>query len=244
MNDSKYVKALFISLAVVLSAVILGYAWVKSKAPRHTIAVTGSARKDFTADLIRWEARISRLAPDLKTANQLLAEDISFVKAFLAKWNLKEGTCGFTPIMARRKYKNTYKEGDLVSEEFIGFEVEQTLIVESPDIETVEKMIGQIGEIISRGIEFEAGDPEYFYTKLVDLKLSLLEKAAEDARARAQTIATTGGGRLGKLIDASMGVFQITAQNSNEPFEWSGTFNTKSKYKTAYITVRLAYELR
>lgn len=243
MNENRPVKALYIGLAVVLSAAILGYAWVKGRAPRHTIAVTGSAQRDFTADLIRWEARISRLAPELKAANQLLADDISFVKAFLAKWNLKEGTYRFTPIMARRQYKRTYKEGDLVSEEFIGFEVEQTLIVESSDIERVEKMIGQIGEIISRGIEFEAGDPEYFYTKLADLKLSLLEKAAQDGRARAQTIATTGGGRLGKLIEASMGVFQITAQNSNEPFEWGGTFNTKSKHKTAYITVRLKYEL-
>ena len=46
----------------------------------------------------------------------------------------------------------------------------------------------------------------------------------------------------GKLLDASLGVFQITAQNSSdEEYSYGGTFNTYSRAKTASITVRLNY---
>jgi uncharacterized protein len=40
-----------------------------------------------------------------------------------------------------------------------------------------------------------------------------------------------------------MGIFQITAQNSNEDYSWGGTYNTASKEKTASITMKLNYEV-
>ena len=48
--------------------------------------------------------------------------------------------------------------------------------------------------------------------------------------------------KLGHLINAEMGVFQIVAQNSTEGYSWGGAFNTDSKRKTATITVKLEYE--
>ena len=40
-----------------------------------------------------------------------------------------------------------------------------------------------------------------------------------------------------------MGVFQITAENSSEEYEWGGSFNTSSRRKTASVTIRLKYEI-
>jgi hypothetical protein len=42
---------------------------------------------------------------------------------------------------------------------------------------------------------------------------------------------------------ADMGVFQITAENSSEEYEWGGSFNTSSRRKTASVTIRLKYEI-
>ena len=60
----------------------------------------------------------------------------------------------------------------------------------------------------------------------------------------AEKIAENGGGSLGKLMYADMGIFQITAENSSEEYEWGGTFNTVDREKTATITVKLRYEVR
>ena len=72
----------------------------------------------------------------------------------------------------------------------------------------------------------------------------MISKATEDARVRAERIAENAGGRLGDLISARMGVFQITGQNSGEDYSWGGAYNTSSKNKTASITMRLEYNVK
>ena len=70
----------------------------------------------------------------------------------------------------------------------------------------------------------------------------MISKATEDARLRAEKISEYSGGKLGELVSAKMGVFQITGQNSKEDYSWGGTFNTMSKNKTASITMKLVYK--
>ena len=76
-----------------------------------------------------------------------------------------------------------------------------------------------------------------------ELKIKMIEQATKDAKNRAETIAKNGGGSLGDLTKANMGVFQITAENSSDEYSWGGSFNTSSKRKTASITMRLNYEI-
>ena len=72
----------------------------------------------------------------------------------------------------------------------------------------------------------------------------MLSDATEDARLRAEAIATNAKSKLGKLKKADMGIFQITAQNTSEEYTYGGAFNTSSKNKSASITVRLNFATR
>lgn len=49
--------------------------------------------------------------------------------------------------------------------------------------------------------------PVYLYSKIEDLKLNLLAKATENAKSRAQTLASAGGAKLGNIMSATQGVF-------------------------------------
>ncbi len=71
--------------------------------------------------------------------------------------------------------------------------------------------------------------------------MDLLARASADAKLRAETIARNSGSSLGKLIKATMGIFQITGKNSNENFSYSGTFNTSSMLKTGSITIKMEF---
>lgn len=71
----------------------------------------------------------------------------------------------------------------------------------------------------------------------------MIAEATKDAYTRAQKIAENAGGKVGDLKTATMGVFQIVAQNSSEEYSWGGSFNTSSKNKTATITMRLEYNV-
>ena len=59
-----------------------------------------------------------------------------------------------------------------------------------------------------------------------------------------ETIAKNSGSSLGGIKKASMGVFQITGQNSNEDYSSGGVFNTSSKNKTASITMKIEYAVK
>ena len=84
-----------------------------------------------------------------------------------------------------------------------------------------------------------------FDSDLIVWRASFSRKGFElkDAHERAAKIAENGGGSLGKLKTADMGVFQITAENSSEEYEWGGSFNTSSRRKTASVTIRLNYAI-
>jgi uncharacterized protein len=56
----------------------------------------------------------------------------------------------------------------------------------------------------------------------------LIEKGTQDARERAEKIVLTAKGKLGKLKDVSMGVFQITGKGSIEEDRYGGNFDTYS----------------
>ena len=101
----------------------------------------------------------------------------------------------------------------------------------------------KVTDLIDAGVELNSYTPEYYYTKLAELKIKMIEAATKDANNRAEKIAINAGSKLGGLKNAEMGVFQISAENSSEDYSWGGNFNTTSKKKTANITVRLRYEI-
>ena len=125
----------------------------------------------------------------------------------------------------------------------MGYQLSQSLEIESADVKKVEELSRSITELMNKGVQFYSETPRYYYTKMADLKIEMIRKATEDARLRAETIATNSGSDLGDLKSANMGVFQITGQNSNEDYSWGGAFNTADKNKTASITMRLLYEV-
>ena len=74
-----------------------------------------------------------------------------------------------------------------------------------------------------------------------ELKLQLIEEATQNAKQRIDIMAEGTGGKAGKLLNANLGVFQITAQNSDSEYSYGGSFDTSSRNKTASITVKLNY---
>ena len=125
-----------------------------------------------------------------------------------------------------------------------GYAVSQRITVSSNDIKRVESVYQRISELYNSGMDFSSEKPLYYYTKLNDLKMEMLNQASANAYERAQTIAKGSESKVGALVSSSMGVFQIVGLNSDEEYSWGGTFNTSSKEKVASITVRTTYKVK
>ncbi|MCX6192645.1 MAG: SIMPL domain-containing protein [Flavobacteriia bacterium] len=237
-------KSLIITLAVVITGYILGNSYLSKGKADPTISVTGLGEASFDSDLIVWRADFSRKNMSLKEAYNELNKDLKLVKEYLSKKGIEASDIVIEAASIQKDYSNEYDEiGNIRSSLFSGYNLTQNMIIQSKNVNLVEKTSREVSELIDAGIELNSNAPQYYYTKLAALKLSMIEQATKDAYNRAMKIAESGGGSLGNMKSADMGVFQITGENSSEDFEWGGSFNTSSKRKTANITMRLKYEI-
>lgn len=237
-----HINTLLIALAVVIAASYLADAVLKRNEADNSLFVTGLGSKDFVSDLIIWQSDISARNPDLKAAYASLAQSKNAVKDYLTKKGVQQKEIELTSIDIEKEFNNIYNEnGNVIGSTFVGYKLTQSIRVESKQVDLVERISREVSELINSGIEITTNPPLYYYTKLAELKLEMIETATEDARKRAEKIADNADSELGKLKNASMGVFQIIGQNSDEEYESGGSFNTSKKNKTATITVRLEY---
>jgi hypothetical protein len=234
--------SLIIALAVVAGTVVLGNAYKYKFNAVESISVTGSAETNFSSNLVVWTGNYSRRAMDLKSAYAFLKQDEAVVRQYLKSKGVPDASIVISSVEILKEYAPQFDQmGRNIGQTFNGYNLMQQVKVESTDIGRVERLSREVTELIEKGVEFNSAPPQYYYTKLKDLKHDLLAKASEDARLRATAIAKNSGGGLGSLRKATMGVFQIVGQNSNENYSYGGVFNTTDKEKTATITVRAEY---
>ena len=238
-----HLGAIAIAFAIIISCILLGRAWNYRYKSQETISVTGLSTINFSSDLIVWNGSYSRKSLDLKTAYSELKADEQHLRTYLIAKGLNEKEIVFSSIQIDKQFSYRYnQDGQQIGQDFTGYNLTQQVKVESKNINKVEEISRQVTELIEQGIEFYSSEPSYYYTKLADLKLDLLAKASADARKRAETIATNSGSSIAGVRKATMGVFQITGQNSNEDYSYGGAFNTESREKTASITIRMEFQ--
>ncbi len=236
---------LVIGVCLCIAVSTFSKTWEKSHPSYQSIKVTGCSQRDFNSDLIVWRSSFSRKAITLSEANALVKKDIAAVREFLLKNGVQETEISLSALQINRDYQYKYDEsGRQTSQEFTGFNLTQMIQVESKNLSKVETAYKDAGNLIDQGIEFISGEPDYYYTKLSDLKLDLLSEASKDGFTRAAKIAENSDGDVGHLKTATMGVIQITGQNSTEDYSWGGAFNTKAKKKTATVTVKMEFEIK
>lgn len=245
MKNNALSIAIVASIGLFLASISLGIAFYKTKKPTKTVSVVGLAEKDFTSDLIVWELNLNAQDMDMKQAYTTIKEQSAVVREFLKNKNIKDSEVDFKKISTSKETQYRWDEANSRSVEiFNGYNAHQTIRIESKDIAKIEKLVREISELYDQNIQISSYEPEYYYTKLADLKIEMLAEASKDARNRAETITKNAGSKLGKLKSANMGVFQITAPNSNDDYTWGGAFNTSSKEKRASINMKLTYEVK
>jgi len=235
--------AIAIGLALVITALVLVNGIKERNSYNDTIVVTGLGKKDFVSDLIVWSGSFSRMNLELKAAYSSLDRDREVIKNYFEGKGIKGDELVFSAVDIQKEYEYQYLQNGNSNRIFKGYRLSQNVKIESGNVDKIESISREVTELINQGVEFNSNSPQFYYTGLSDLKLEMISAATEDARQRAQRIAENADAGLGSLKEASMGVFQIIAQNSNEDFSWGGTYNTYAKNKTATITMRLEFAI-
>ena len=228
--------AVILGVSIIAAAMVFGMFFVRARAGEHTISVVGSAIQTFDSDVVKWRVNVVRTA-SLQTLPEAYAKirgDIAEVVKQLIAHNIDEKRISVQPVSTHPVYE---REG------ISGYRVQQSLYVISDSLTLIEKLALAPDTFASKGIIVEFSNLEYFNSQVDTLKVSLLGAAMKDARNRADEIAKGSGVKVGRIVSARSGVFQITEPYSNEAAA-GGAYNTSSKTKDIRVTTHVTFTLK
>ncbi len=170
-----------------------------------------------------------------------LNQDLAKVKAYLQQKGIPEKDIVVSSINTMEIRK--FSEKGILSSEIEGYKLTQSVEITSGEVDRITEIFRASTELINQGVQFQSQPPEYFYTKLNDLKIDMLGEASKDARRRAEQLVANSGGKIGPLRSSKMGVFQITRPNSNEVSDY-GIYDTSSLEKEITAVVNAEFYVK
>lgn len=243
LKDSQIiVLGLLIAFATITSSWIFSQGFIRvKKFSSEVISVTGSAEKKIISDSITWRLSFSRRDAVLTEAYRMLEENLKQVQEYLLSKGILESEIWVAPVYTEILYVKNDKGMDTHVIE--AYRLSQEVSVSSSDVLKVADVSRQATELIPLGVELVSRSPEYFYTRLGELKIEMLREASKDARRRAEEIASSSGNRISVVRSARMGVFQITPVNSYEVSDW-GTNDTTAYEKKVTAVVKAEFAIQ
>ena len=227
---------LILGLSIIISVGDESYTFYKLRTG-NDISVTGSAKKEVTSDKVKWTSTITRTVKlsALKDGYTKLDADLKEVQAFLTTNGIDAKDTVISPVFMNEVYdQNTQAEKT--------YNLVQNIEIQSDDVEKITTLSKDSSLVINKGIIFSTMSLEYYYSKLPDMRVSLLPDAIADAKARAEKLAEAGGKKIGNIKSASSGVVQVLAPNSVEVSDY-GQYDTSKIEKEVMVTVKATFEV-
>lgn len=227
-------SAWILAFALVIASAVLGWSFVEGRRAPGTVRVVGAATVPFTSDVVKWRVQLVRTVTPGSEAQgfERLRNDRARIVDRLTAAGVDADDVSLQPVTSHPMYD---REGRVS-----GSRIQQSVLVIGTDLDAVESIALDPGDLIREGLQIEGSSLEYFYDQMAELKRSLLQQAAEDARARAHEIA---GDALGDMIEARAGVFQIREPYSTE-VQGYGVYDTQTRDKEITVTVHATFGVR
>ncbi len=258
----------FFAIANVICVGLIAYAYMSVRNQPKTIDVKGSAKRAIVSDLVSWSCQITARDPDLVKAYDKLKADADKVAAFLKEAGIPQQETRFAAISTNNIFarevivggKARPLGGEISGDAPAGgaqgsgnpvvvqtskvemYVLTQTISVESRDVQHVPEASRNITRLIRDGVEIESSAPSFYFTRLSELKIDMLAEATKDATRRAEQVVSNANGKLGRLVEARMGVMQINPKNITDVSD-TGNNDTTSMEKEITAIVAARFEV-
>lgn len=180
---------------------------------KESISVTGSAYEIVKSDSGKLSFDLKVQAPTKVEAYKIMKSQMPLVEKYLLGKGIKKESIEIKTYNGYFTYKyNTVARA--YTNEVESYRLSQPFEVTSDDVNKIKEISLDIQNLLDRGIDININQTSYFYSKLSDLKVKLLEAATNDAKARASAMLKATNDKVGKIQSVKMGVFQITEIDS------------------------------
>jgi hypothetical protein len=212
---SALLLGLLIGAGVAIGGYFVGQGFYRARAERY-VTVKGLVERDVKADLALWTISYTAAGPDLNSANDKLEQDQTVVLAFAQSHGFLTDEIAVQPTTVTDAFANPSYQNNRPdpAQRFI---VKGGIQIRSAKVDQVRKASQDTGDLVKRGValgENYPQAPQYFFTRLNDIRPPMLAEAARSARAVAEQFAADSHSQLGAIRRANQGVFEITSRNA------------------------------
>jgi len=240
-NSGLFMLGLFLAAGLVVAAYLVSDALLEVKLASQTITVKGYAERKIDSDLAIWQGNFAQINQNLPAGYALLGADLEKVLSYLEKNGIKRNLVEISAVASDTLYRQNDK--GYATNQIEGYRLSQSIKVKSGDIALIDRLSKEATSLIRENVGLVSSPPEYYYTRIDDLKIDMLGEAARDAKARAERLAQSSGNKAGALRSAQQGVFQITPENSTSVSDY-GENDTTSIRKSIKAVVTMQYSVQ
>ncbi len=204
-------QVLTVGILVVL-AILICTKMISTAFTGNVISVTGSAYEIVKSDSGSLSFNITAKRTTKAEAYAAMQEQYKTVEKYLQ--NKKITKIEKKTVNGYYNYKRDANGAYTNIPESYNFS--QPVTISSDNVELIKEISNDITGLISQGIDINVYAVSYNYSKLPELKVSLLEKASVDAKNRAASMLKATHNSVGKIQSVRMGVYQITPVDSTD----------------------------
>lgn len=230
-----------IGLAIIACTAIAAKTFLLIKSSQNTVQVKGYAERPIVSEKGTWSGQIHTTHANLTEAYKELDRNRRKTQEILLQEGFKPAVILWGSVERQELMKPT-PDGKAETNEVERYVLTQTVEVNAGDVSKLTALRSKIDDLNLQGFDVSTKSIKFYYPsdKLDKLKVALLAEATKSARERADQFAVNSNCKLGKLMNARQGVFQVTALNSSDVGDY-GTYDTEHVEKVVKIVVTMTY---
>lgn len=237
----------FLGLIMIICVTIWSFAFYTKeiKTYKNTVSVIGVATKDVVSDFAKWKIDVVARSMDRSQNISVVYQNQQKLLDFLHQKGFSTDEMSGETVTVDTIYKQN-PNGYGFTDEVGNYETRLTFTISTKNVAKVSKVVNELRAYAEEnGINLNTNNVEYSYLPFESEKIPLLEKAIIDAQNRANALVNATKGvsktRIGKIVSAQQGVFQVNASNDNSVSDY-GNFDTGSVEKTIRATVTVEFQ--
>lgn len=237
-----FFSSLVIALGILGGGYFLGEGIAHRNAAERVASVKGLSEKEVPASLGIWNLKLSAQANTLDDLEKKLKADMENTTAFLKSQGFSEQEIFVQPpdvndnhrnadfmtnrANAKKQQSQLAQKGMMETAELEAisavlniprYEATQNMVIRSTKVDKIKPAMASLVQLLGKGIELSSDKAQFIYEKLNDIKPEMIAEATRNSRIAAENFARDSHSKLGGLVRASQGWFNVSDRDEATP---------------------------
>lgn len=230
MKSSSLLSGLCLAIGIALGGYFVGQG-ILGHNKTSKIAVKGLAEREVPASIAIWTLSFTAAGDQLADVDQKLGQNAAVVRDFLKNAGFDDADITLQPPSLRdHSIESRDKDAQAPATRF---SASQSVLLRTQKVPAVKPAVSASGTLMQKGVMLgSVGDPRFFFEELNSVKPGMIEEATKNARVAGEQFSRDSNTRLGRLLNATQGRFQIDDRDAATP-----------ERKVVRVIVEVEYEI-